>query len=54
MENNAYLENLSIVGGIMILNKQGFDLRADGYDQTVQLSEEGNQYPFAGYKVILN
>ncbi|MEK4170598.1 class I SAM-dependent methyltransferase [Lysinibacillus sp. FSL L8-0312] len=54
MENNAYLENLSIVGGIMILNKQGFDLWADGYDRTVQLSEENNQYPFAGYKAILN
>ncbi|WP_155590980.1 class I SAM-dependent methyltransferase [Lysinibacillus cavernae] len=38
----------------MILNKQGFDLWADGYDQTVQLSEENNQYPFAGYKAILN
>ncbi len=38
----------------MLLNKQGFDLWADNYDQTVQLSEERNEYPFAGYKVILN
>ena len=37
-----------------MLNKQGFDLWADNYDQTVQLSEEKNEYPFAGYKVILN
>ncbi|WP_238542907.1 class I SAM-dependent methyltransferase [Lysinibacillus boronitolerans] len=38
----------------MLLNKEGFDLWADGYDQTVQHSEEKYQYPFAGYKEILN
>ncbi len=27
---------------------------ADNYDQTVQVSEETNSYPFAGYKEILN
>lgn len=37
-----------------MLNKQGFDLWANDYDQTVQLSEENNEYPFAGYKNILN
>lgn len=37
-----------------MLSKQGFDLWADGYDKTVKLSEESNQYPFAGYKEILN
>ncbi|MEO4055014.1 class I SAM-dependent methyltransferase [Solibacillus sp. CAU 1738] len=37
-----------------MLSKQGFDLWANGYDKTVQLSEESNQYPFAGYKEILN
>lgn len=37
-----------------MLNKQGFDLWAGEYDKTVQLSEENNQYPFAGYKEILN
>lgn len=37
-----------------MLNKQGFDLWADNYDQTVQLSEERNEYPFAGYKALLN
>ncbi|MEI5906280.1 class I SAM-dependent methyltransferase [Bacillus spongiae] len=37
-----------------MLSKQGFDLWANNYDQTVQLSEENNLYPFAGYKEILN
>jgi putative AdoMet-dependent methyltransferase len=37
-----------------MLNKQGFNLWADGYDKTVQLSEESDQYPFAGYKSVLN
>lgn len=37
-----------------MLNKQGFNLWADHYDQTVQLSEENDQYPFAGYKGVLN
>lgn len=37
-----------------MLNKQGFDLWASDYDKTVQLSEESNLYPFAGYKTILN
>lgn len=37
-----------------MLDKQGFDLWADHYDQTVKTSEDNNQYPFAGYKEILN
>lgn len=37
-----------------MLNKQGFNLWADGYDKTVQVSEENGVYPFAGYKEILN
>ncbi|GAA0459862.1 class I SAM-dependent methyltransferase [Alkalibacillus silvisoli] len=37
-----------------MLNKQGFDLWANDYDKTVQISEENNAYPFAGYKEILN
>ncbi|MUV38746.1 putative methyltransferase [Lentibacillus sp. JNUCC-1] len=37
-----------------MLNHHGFDLWADHYDETVQLSEENNHYPFAGYKEILN
>jgi putative AdoMet-dependent methyltransferase len=37
-----------------MLNKQGFDLWADEYDQTVRVSKESNLYPFAGYEEILN
>lgn len=37
-----------------MLSKQGFDLWAEGYDQTVQVSEETGVYPFAGYRAILN
>jgi putative AdoMet-dependent methyltransferase len=37
-----------------MLNEQGFDLWANEYDQTVRVNEEGNRYPFAGYKEILN
>ncbi|MDQ0159979.1 class I SAM-dependent methyltransferase [Alkalibacillus salilacus] len=37
-----------------MLSKNSFDLWADDYDKTVQVSEENNQYPFAGYKQILN
>jgi putative AdoMet-dependent methyltransferase len=37
-----------------MLNKLGFDLWANEYDQTVRVSEESNLYPFAGYKEILN
>ncbi len=36
-----------------MLDKQGFDLWADGYDQSVGLSDEENTYPFAGYKEVL-
>src|SRR5690625_1338098 len=37
-----------------MLNNQGFNLWANNYDKTVQVSEENNLYPFAGYKKILN
>ena len=37
-----------------MLSNQGFNLWADNYDKTVQISEENNLYPFAGYKKILN
>ena len=37
-----------------MLSKQGFDLWANEYDQTVRVSEENNLYPFAGYKEIFN
>ena len=36
-----------------MLNRLGFDLWADGYDRSVGLSDEGNTYPFAGYKRVL-
>lgn len=37
-----------------MLNNQEFDLWADGYDKSVALAEENDEYPFAGYKKILN
>ena len=37
-----------------MLDNKGFDLWADGYDKSVQLSEEDDEYPFAGYKDVLN
>lgn len=37
-----------------MLNSTGFDLWSKNYDKTVQLSEESNEYPFAGYKEVLN
>ena len=36
-----------------MLDKNGFDLWADGYDKTVGISDEENTYPFAGYKDVL-
>lgn len=36
-----------------MLSAQGFDLWADGYDQSVGLSDEEHTYPFAGYKDVL-
>lgn len=37
-----------------MLNNKGFDLWADGYDESVGISDEDGTYPFAGYKNILN
>ena len=36
-----------------MLDNKGFDLWADGYDKTIGVSDEGNTYPFAGYKDVL-
>ena len=36
-----------------MLSDKGFDLWADGYDESVGLCEEANEYPFAGYKRVL-
>lgn len=37
-----------------MLNSKGFDLWADDYDKSVSLCDEVDDYPFAGYKEILN
>ncbi|MDI6619095.1 MAG: class I SAM-dependent methyltransferase [Clostridiales bacterium] len=37
-----------------MLDNKGFDLWAGGYDKSVGLCDEANNYPFAGYKNILN
>ena len=36
-----------------MLNSKEFDLWADGYDKSVQLSERSHTYPFAGYQEVL-
>lgn len=36
-----------------MLDKNGFDLWADGYDKSVGISDDENGYPFAGYKGVL-
>ena len=37
-----------------MLDNKGFDLWADGYDKSVNISDDNNEYPFAGYKDVLN
>lgn len=37
-----------------MLDKKGFDLWANGYDKSVGLCDEADDYPFAGYKNMLN
>lgn len=37
-----------------MLDSKGFDLWSDGYDESVNLSEYSHEYPFAGYKEVLN
>lgn len=37
-----------------MLSDKGFDLWADNYDENVEVSDNDNTYPFAGYKRILN
>jgi putative AdoMet-dependent methyltransferase len=36
-----------------MLDEEGFDLWADSYDESVRLSEEKKEYPFAGYRDVL-
>ena len=37
-----------------MLSSKGFDLWADKYDESVDISDDEGSYPFAGYKKILN
>ncbi|MCL2867319.1 MAG: class I SAM-dependent methyltransferase [Clostridia bacterium] len=37
-----------------MLNNHGFDIWADNYDKSVNATDGGNEYPFAGYKRIMN
>jgi len=37
-----------------MLDENGFDLWADGYDRAVGLSDEADSYPFAGYREVLS
>ncbi len=37
-----------------MLSSEGFDLWADGYDKSVGLCDAAEDYPFAGYKSVLN
>ena len=37
-----------------MLDSHGFDLWADNYDKTVNLADDGSQYPFAGYRPLMN
>ena len=37
-----------------MFDNKDFDLWADGYDKSVNLSDDNNEYPFAGYKDLLN
>lgn len=36
-----------------MLDQKGFDLWADGYDKQVELSDDTDTYPFAGYRKVL-
>lgn len=36
-----------------MLDEKGFDLWADDYDKSVGISDEGETYPFAGYRRVL-
>jgi putative AdoMet-dependent methyltransferase len=38
----------------MLLDNHGFDMWSDGYDEEVDISDEDNSFPFAGYKEIMN
>ena len=37
-----------------MLDSNGFDLWADDYDKSVEISDTNDKYPFAGYKKLMN
>jgi len=37
-----------------MLDNHGFNIWADGYDESVEITDNDNEYPFAGYKNIMN
>jgi len=37
-----------------MLDNHGFDMWANGYDESVNVTDDGNEYPFAGYREIMN
>ena len=37
-----------------MLDNKGFDMWANGYDKSVRECAQSNEYPFAGYKEVLN
>ena len=37
-----------------MLDNHGFDLWADGYDKSVNITDDKDLYPFAGYKKLIN
>jgi len=39
---------------LSMLDDKGFDLWADTYDQSVDISDKNNTYPFAGYEKLIN
>jgi putative AdoMet-dependent methyltransferase len=46
-------DRIFIVEGNM-LDSHGFDLWADDYDRFVNLTDDNDEYPFAGYKKLMN
>ena len=37
-----------------MLDNNGFDLWANGYDKSVKISDKNSTYPFAGYENLIN
>ena len=44
----------NIYKGKNMLNNKGFDLWSDTYDESVDVSDKNNTYPFAGYEKLIN